>query len=702
MSPHSRRFQELHLAVELRDALTEAPAGGVLPLVTALAARLLETPAAAIGVLDGNHDWVYFLHGLPDSWAGRGSPFFEATFDSQEPLVAADVRADARFAAQSPAIGGQLVRAFAGVPLQTAGGEVIGVLGVFDVRPRDFLPAQTAALSGLASLVMREMETQPNASAELSCEQNADAKMEQYRDLFDNAIDIVYTHDIAGRFTAVSRAIEIVTGYSREEVLRMSLADMAVPEQRRAIRQHILEQIGGAPSDNFEFAVLAKDGRRVTLEVNSRLLFKSGRPIGVQGFARDITKRAAEVARFGERLRQLHRLSVAEYASLDELFANYLSTGRAIFGVPAGLIVEGTDAEAVIRAADSSDGSFSSGEPAALTHFSGISAPILTGGSTYGTLYFGSAAAGIVRVPTAPDTELVDLMASSIGHFLAQFRIEEERDRHAALSEDVNGVLEMMAGAAPLTDTLAHLAQTIAHHAPGTAVAILLFRGGALTLEASADLPGAVAISLQQVEIEPGAAGRVDDLFQNSVWLPHLRGLAELGFPAGRAMPILSAGGKTLGVIAAFYRCAPPAGVLDKAVHLAAIAIEQRDLTDRLAYQAKHDLLTGLPNRLYLMEWLGRALPETRERNQQTAVIVIDLDRFKQINDSLGHATADLLLRQAGERLASLTPAGGAVAKMGGDEFAAVLGGIAGPAESMRFAERILDALRAPYHVNEH
>jgi diguanylate cyclase (GGDEF)-like protein len=129
--------------------------------------------------------------------------------------------------------------------------------------------------------------------------------------------------------------------------------------------------------------------------------------------------------------------------------------------------------------------------------------------------------------------------------------------------------------------------------------------------------------------------------------------------------------------------------------------ITQRKQTEahihRLAY---FDALTGLPNREWIGEFLARSLGEAAERKRSVALLFVDLDQFKRINDTLGHETGDALLRQVAERLtAALSYAGtaGQLARVGGDEFIAVLTGQPTVADAEHAAQRIQGALAAPF-----
>ncbi|MBK9168728.1 MAG: PAS domain S-box protein [Bryobacterales bacterium] len=117
------------------------------------------------------------------------------------------------------------------------------------------------------------------------------ASESRYRDLFENARDMLYTHDLAGNFTSLNRTAERLTGYTRDEALRMNILDAVAPEHQDILQQMINRQVGGDPGGIFEVELVAKSGARIPIEVSARLIFADGRPAGVQGIARDITER---------------------------------------------------------------------------------------------------------------------------------------------------------------------------------------------------------------------------------------------------------------------------------------------------------------------------------------------------------------------------------------------------------------------------
>ncbi|MGM0543986.1 MAG: putative bifunctional diguanylate cyclase/phosphodiesterase [Pseudomonadota bacterium] len=124
--------------------------------------------------------------------------------------------------------------------------------------------------------------------------------------------------------------------------------------------------------------------------------------------------------------------------------------------------------------------------------------------------------------------------------------------------------------------------------------------------------------------------------------------------------------------------------------------------SSRLAYQAQHDALTELPNRVLLSERLSRAVGLAKRHRLQMALLYLDLDDFKTINDSLGHAVGDLLLRSVADRLKECVRNTDTVCRQGGDEFVVLLSEVEKPEDATRVAKKILTVLAEPYHIDPH
>jgi PAS domain S-box-containing protein len=138
--------------------------------------------------------------------------------------------------------------------------------------------------------VLRSQVTKQTAALRESVHREARLK-DSYQELFENANDIVYTHDVAGKITSVNRAAEKISGYTREELLTMDIAQIVAPEHLFTAREMLERKLAGGGPTAYEIEITAKDGRRVPMEVSTRLICENGKPVGVHGIGRDITER---------------------------------------------------------------------------------------------------------------------------------------------------------------------------------------------------------------------------------------------------------------------------------------------------------------------------------------------------------------------------------------------------------------------------
>jgi PAS domain S-box-containing protein len=159
---------------------------------------------------------------------------------------------------------------------------------------------------------------------------------ERYRDLVENANDIVYTLDLKGNLTSINKAAEVITGYTREALLNTNLAEFLTPESVEANRKMLERKLAGEERTSYEMDIRAVDGRILTLEISSKLVFKDGQPMAIQGIARDITTRR----RAEEALRHADQRALSEYERLLEKVAKLaqtLGTARDLSVIFSGL-----------------------------------------------------------------------------------------------------------------------------------------------------------------------------------------------------------------------------------------------------------------------------------------------------------------------------------------------------------------------------
>jgi diguanylate cyclase (GGDEF)-like protein/PAS domain S-box-containing protein len=146
----------------------------------------------------------------------------------------------------------------------------------------------------------------------------------------------------------------------------------------------------------------------------------------------------------------------------------------------------------------------------------------------------------------------------------------------------------------------------------------------------------------------------------------------------------------------------PQSGLPANYVWILADITERKQSEERMRHIAQHDTLTGLPNRLALLMRLAQLLPEARRHGWKVAIMFLDLDRFKIINDTLGHQVGDEMLREVACRLSSVVRETDFVARLGGDEFVIILPGINSPADAATVAGKVIVALSSAIEANGH
>jgi diguanylate cyclase (GGDEF)-like protein len=129
---------------------------------------------------------------------------------------------------------------------------------------------------------------------------------------------------------------------------------------------------------------------------------------------------------------------------------------------------------------------------------------------------------------------------------------------------------------------------------------------------------------------------------------------------------------------------------------------QQHRAEEAIRHHAYHDSLTGLPNRMLFNDRFAQALGHARRHKQTLAMLFLDLDRFKTVNDTLGHAVGDKLLQHVAHRLIALTRAGDTLARLGGDEFMLLVSSIRQIEDASKVADHVLNALKQPFRIDGH
>ena len=490
-----------------------------------------------------------------------------------------------------------------------------------------------------------------------------------YRELVENASDIIYTHDLEGRFTWVNKACERVTGYSVAEAMQLTVWDVIAPEFQKLVRD-ALEKRLSPEMQIFDLEMIARDGRRVPLELAARLIHSGNRPVGVQGIARDVTERrnaALALKASEDKFRGLVEQSlIGCYIVQDRKFVYVNPKLAEIFGYRQDEVENLKTVEELTHEPDlpvvmeylrlRTEGKLAS------THYS------FRGKRKDGALIdvevhgarteFGGRAAVIGMLLDITERKRVE----------RAMRVSEERYALAAQGAN-DGLWDW-----DLRENR------------------IFFSGRWKAM---------LGLAEHEVGEEP------DAWFDRVHPDDRQRLFGDLGLHLEGRTPFLESEHRVRHVDGRYcWMLVRGAAVRDAAGKAYRLAGSQTDISTRkeaeqkLLHDALHDGLTGLPNRSLFMDRLGQAMAfQKRRQDHRFAVLFLDLDRFKNINESLGHTQGDQLLIAVGKRLSRCIRPGDTVARLGGDEFSVLVEDYADADEPLRIAERIQDALAAAHDL---
>ncbi len=533
--------------------------------LASLAAWGVGCAAGIIALNTGGPLWLKAAVGLPAGTEGQALELCSRTAAAGKTLVLAGAES-----------AGPL-RFFAGIPVVMPYGRVAGVVAVADSAPRNLDASHEQRLQAVAGQALSQLELRriltelaetigERHHLELALRESE----ERYRELFENANDIVYTHDLTEHFTSINGAGERITGYTREEVLNMNFAQVIAPEFLELARQMMARKLSGDPPRIYEVEILAKGGHRVALELSTRVVREGGKPVGIQGIARDVSERRRAQSELREANDKLHSwIAELEQRNRESAILSEMGDLLQICMIPR-------EAYAIIgRAARD-----------LFLHYSGA---LMILDSTRNLVE------GVARWGDGPQGE-------------ETFSPEEcwalRRGRaHMVESESVG---------------------PLCHHVGTT------FRGSTLCVPMMAQ---GEALGILHVQ---GAAG---------------------GSPSGLRVPVNDAV-ERLGITLAEH---------------VSLSLANLRLRETLRNQSIRDPLTGLFNRRYLEVSILRELQRAGRKQRPLGVIMLDVDHFKQFNDTYGHQAGDALLREIGTLLQRHTRGDDIACRYGGEEFTVIL-----------------------------
>ncbi len=275
-------------------------------------------------------------------------------------------------------------------------------------------------------------------------------------------------------------------------------------------------------------------------------------------------------------------------------------------------------------------------------------------------------------------------------------------------------ILNALADEIPLTDIADRLCRRVEQIAPDVVSSLLhVDAGGLLHPLGGPSLPEDYSRALDGLAIGPdvgscgtaafyGKAVLAMDIDTDPRWQPFKTRPLEVGLRACWSTPIKAKDGRVIGTFAFYYReCRGPSRwhqrIVDACVHLGALAIERKEARAQIARLAYYDMLTGLPNRTRLRDLISEATVAC-PADGHVALMFLDVDNFKDVNDTLGQAAGDELLVEFSQRLRALVQPGDMLGRLGGDEFVIVLPN-RDAAEASMVASRITEALVMPLRI---
>ncbi len=519
--------------------------------------------------------------------------------------------------------------------------------------------------------------------------------------LADSAPDIIARFDRQGRHLYVNPAVEAATGLPREHFIGKTNRDLGLPENLCVLWEHALARAftGQLQEIRYDFDFPSPGGVR---HFDSRL-FPEFAPDGSVASVLCIAHDPAALPRPENSPPPAHDKHRDALESLPHML--WLSGGAALefndrWYQYTGQSRTAPDSQGWARALHPDD------LPAMIKRWHDAQA---SGREFSMELRIRRAADNTHRWHLA---RALPIRAGAPGRWVGTFTDIDELKRPRTLEHDQRLILELIATQQPLVDILRRTAAAVESHLPGRHAALLALDEGNLTLIAPTlppDMRCAVerhplltAVRLSQPADAATEIPIVTDIASSAMDVESLDAAARHRFTTTWAAPLRNPDATALGLLVVYTRDARPPlpaerKVLDVAAKLASIAIEHDQSTRRLHYFAGHDPLTRLPNRVLFENRCDQTLALARRNPRSFALLVLDLDHFKTVNDTLGHEAGDQLLQLFAQRVQSLLRDSDTFARVGGDEFMLLLPELASPGDAVRVAQRLVDATDAPF-----
>jgi diguanylate cyclase (GGDEF)-like protein/PAS domain S-box-containing protein len=658
--------------------------------LTRLAAACLRTPMAAVSFIDGERQWIKSKVGLQHSVIPRSDSFCSYVVSKGDLFTVRDSLTDPRFAGNPLVISDPQIRFYAGAPLLTPQGHVLGTLAVMDRKPRRIAAGHFGMLRVLARQVMGRVElgqkamfARDNAGRTLS---DADlhyiilgARCILWRANVTLEGDQLQWRMCFSSEGAAQRFLPIEKGATEGFEFAWYNSKLLEDRQRmdEVARQAIL---GGESGYTQEFRCRQRDGIIRWLREDVRIFAIDSSRWDLVGVCTDITEqKETELA-----LRESEERSRTLLASLPQrvLFKDknsiFVSVNKQLandLGTTPDEVAGKTDYDFFPK--DLAD-KYREDDRRVMQSREAV------------FLEEKNVVQGQERIVEVTKAPVIDDSGQILGVLGVFTDITERKRAQAAMEEQARitalraEVSSALAQSGSLHSVLQHCASALVRHleVPLARIWTLNEADRMLELRASAGIYTHINGTHSRIALGELKIGRVgkearayvtnalqEDPHTDKEWPGKEQMVGFAAYP-------LQVEERVVGVIAISSRrplqSAAVAG-LENVIDAIAQCIQRKQAEELLEYQALHDSLTGLPNRTVLRDRLNQAIKLASRNQQSVALLLMDLDRFKEINDTFGHHAGDVLLQQLKPRLELALRECDTVARLGGDEFAIVL-----------------------------
>jgi two-component system, sensor histidine kinase and response regulator len=302
------RLQELR-EYEILDTQSEPE----FDTLTSLASQICAAPVALINFVEVERVWFKSKVGIEGHEMPRDQSFCHEAIKQKELLLVEDTEKDPRFSSSPAVTRGQKFRFYAGMPLVSPKGHILGTLCILDTKPRTLTEKQRSALEELSRLVISQIEMRRNVRRLKTTliekgrmEQELRNSQQEYKHIVDSANELIYRTDENGLITFFNPAATHLLKYTQEELIGVHYRELIHPSYRKSVEKYYgLQFVKKRAITSREIPALAKDGSIVWLGQNVQLLFQKDRITGFSVVARDITEKKIIDERVAESERKL-------------------------------------------------------------------------------------------------------------------------------------------------------------------------------------------------------------------------------------------------------------------------------------------------------------------------------------------------------------------------------------------------------------